>query len=443
MPRCFIIQSDMPSTVNHRPIAYAVGAISLIAYSLIAYAFPRSEFGYLISCFSILFGGYYYFIRVQTSFSEKEILGLAILFRVILVGSIPTLTDDFYRYLWDGQLVLKGINPFAYTPTEAIEHGLMSSSVFYEKMNSPDFYSVYPPTNQLVFALSALGGSLHASVFVLKIVALAAEIGTLVFITKISRHFKQGNVPLVVYGLNPLVILEFSGNAHSEAFMLFFIALFVFLFIKKRNALAGISLAFAICSKLIPVLILPLLITKIGWKNGLKLGAIAVGFSVLLFIPFISPAVLNAQKGLSLYFNHFEFYGAIYQLGKWLNGYFFTGFDRVIKLLALVLIGFIYTRPIVSTQELLRSSLLVFTVYFLFSSTIHPWYIAALVFYGAFTQLHYVLIWSFTCCFTYITYQTKAYLQSPWVLWLQFFVVVFFIIRELKQMNAPLKSSGL
>lgn len=432
----------MPDTVK-QPIVYAIAAISLLAYVLVGYAFPRSDFGYLISCFTLLFGGYFYFITKQTTFSEKEILGLSILFRVILVASIPTLTDDFYRYIWDGQLILKGINPFAYTPSEAIAAGIMQPTIYYEKMNSPDFYSVYPPTNQLVFLLSALGGSLAASVFILKTLAIAVEIGTLFLITRISKHFKQGNLPLIIYGLNPLVVLEFSGNAHSEAFMIFFIALFVALFIKKRNTLSGISLAFAICSKLIPVLILPLLITKIGWKNGLKLGLTAVGFSVLLFIPFISSEMLNAQKGLSLYFNHFEFYGPIYQVGKWLDGYVFNGLDVVIKLIGLGLIGFIYFRPIESTQELLRSSLLIFTAYFLFSSTIHPWYVAALVFYGAFTKLNYVLIWSFTCCFTYLTYQTTDYLQSPWVLWLQFLVVISFIAFELKGMNAPLKSSGL
>ncbi len=433
----------MLDTVKNKSLFFAASALSLFAYVAIAYAFPRSEFVYLITCFICLFGFYFYFLKNYNQFSERQILGLAMLFRIVLIGSIPTLTDDFYRYIWDGQLVLKGINPFAYTPAEAIENGLMQSSVFYEQMNSPNFYSVYPPTNQLMFALSALGGSLNLSVLILKTLAISAEVGTLFLIIKISQHFKQGNLPLAIYGLNPLVVVELSGNVHSEAFMLFFIALFVALFIKKRNHLAGISLAFAICSKLIPVLILPLLITKIGWKNGLKLGMIAIGFSVILFIPFISPEVLNAHKGLSLYFNHFEFYGAIHQIGKWLDGYVFNGLDLIIKLIGIGLIGFVYTRPIISTQELLRSSLLVFTVYFLFSSTIHPWYVAALVFYGAFTKLNYVLVWSFTSCFTYITYQTTQFTQSPWVLWIQFFVVVVFMHREVKQMNAPLKSSGL
>ncbi len=433
----------MLDTVKNKAQFFAASALSLIAYVAIGYTFPRSEFIYLITCFISLFAFYLYFLKNHNQFSERQILWIAILFRVVLVGSLPSLTDDFYRYIWDGQLVLKGINPFAYTPSEAIENGLMHTSVFYEQMNSPNFYSVYPPTNQLMFALSALGGSLSASVLILKVLAISAEIGTLFLFIKISRHFKQGNLPLVIYGLNPLVVVELSANAHSEAFMVFFIALFVALFIKKRNHLAGISLAFAICSKLIPLLILPLLITKIGWKNGLKLGMIAIGFSMVLFIPFISPEVLNAHKGLSLYFNHFEFYGAIHQIGKWLDGYVFNGLDLIIKLIALGLIGCVYTRPIISTQELLRSSLLVFTVYFLFSSTIHPWYVAALVFYGAFTKLNYVLVWSFTCCFTYITYQTTQFTQSPWVLWIQFFVVVFFILREVKQMNAPLKSSGL
>ena len=436
----FITLSNMQNSV--KPFSYLFVCISLLCYGAIAYAFPRSDFWYLITCFNVLFGANYYFLKQEQEYSEKEILITAIAFRVLLIASIPSLSDDFYRYLWDGALVLKGINPFAYTPTEAINLGLMEDAVLYQQMNSPDYFSVYPPTNQLVFALSAVGGSYKISLLILKTLAIAADIGTLFLITQISQHFKQGNRPILIYGLNPLVILEFSGNVHSEVFMVFFIALFIALFIKKRNMLSGASLAFAICSKLIPVLILPLLIVKIGWKNGLKLIVTTLAVCTLLFLPLLSAETLNAHKGLSLYFNHFEFYGAIYQIGKLLDGYVVNGFGIGVKLIGLALLAFIYLkRPIVSTQELLQSSLFLFTVYFLFSSTIHPWYIAALVFYGAFTSLNFVLVWTYLTVFTYITYQTETYEQNKWVLWIQFFIVSFFLIKELILENWKKKPS--
>src|SRR5690606_10646057 len=118
-------------------------------------------------------------------FTQRSILGLSIAFRFVLLAAVPSLSDDFYRYLWDGQLLLKGINPFAFTPTEAIEKGLMEKSVLYEYMNSPHYYSVYPPTSQGVFTLSALGGHWKFALLFLKLLALAAEIGTLYLITKI------------------------------------------------------------------------------------------------------------------------------------------------------------------------------------------------------------------------------------------------------------------
>ncbi|MFC1890641.1 hypothetical protein ACFL4G_12885, partial [Thermodesulfobacteriota bacterium] len=44
------------------------------------------------------------------------ILFLSLLFRVTLVLAPPSLSDDIYRYLWEGRLVLDGVNPFTHPP---------------------------------------------------------------------------------------------------------------------------------------------------------------------------------------------------------------------------------------------------------------------------------------------------------------------------------------
>ena len=54
---------------------------------------------------------------------------LAILMRVVLLPLAPELSDDFYRYLWDGHVQLSGLNPYVHAPgaeqLEGIEFGVI------------------------------------------------------------------------------------------------------------------------------------------------------------------------------------------------------------------------------------------------------------------------------------------------------------------------------
>ena len=44
------------------------------------------------------------------------ILALALLPRAILLASQPALSDDLYRYIWDGRVIAAGLDPYRYAP---------------------------------------------------------------------------------------------------------------------------------------------------------------------------------------------------------------------------------------------------------------------------------------------------------------------------------------
>lgn len=44
----------------------------------------------------------------------KWLWGGAILFRLLLLFTSPTLSDDIYRYLWDGHVSVNGVSPYIY-----------------------------------------------------------------------------------------------------------------------------------------------------------------------------------------------------------------------------------------------------------------------------------------------------------------------------------------
>ena len=154
----------------------------------LAYFVQRTDFQTFIAAYTAFFGGYVWVVFYQQKqFSQAEIrylIWLGIGLRVILLFSIPNLSDDYARFLWDGHLTVAGIHPFVHTPAYFIDNQIFPPGItpeLFSKLNSQGYYTVYPPVCQAVFALAAwlfptneLGG-----VFVLKLFLLACEIGTI------------------------------------------------------------------------------------------------------------------------------------------------------------------------------------------------------------------------------------------------------------------------
>ena len=101
------------------------------------------------------------------------ILGAALLFRLLLVPSAPTLSTDLYRYLWDGRLAVAGVSPYRHPPSAPEVAGFRDALV-YPQLNHVHWRTIYPPGGQLVFA--ALAGLRLSSVIGMKLVILAADL---------------------------------------------------------------------------------------------------------------------------------------------------------------------------------------------------------------------------------------------------------------------------
>ena len=89
------------------------------------------------------------------------LMGTAILFRLIFLFAIPNLSQDFYRFIWDGRMILEGINPFISIPETFVEKGnipISQGMELYRGMGqlSGSHYTNYPPVNQFNFLIAAV-----------------------------------------------------------------------------------------------------------------------------------------------------------------------------------------------------------------------------------------------------------------------------------------------
>ena len=64
---------------------------------------------------------------------------------------------DYFRFIWDGKLFVNGFNPYLYLPSEILNTDIAKTAgltqELYDGLNSPKYYTVYPPINQLIFSL--------------------------------------------------------------------------------------------------------------------------------------------------------------------------------------------------------------------------------------------------------------------------------------------------
>jgi hypothetical protein len=233
----------------------------------------------LIAAYSVAFVGFLSSIKFA-DLSGKEILILGIVARMMLFFSLPNLSDDFYRFIWDGRLIDLGINPFSHTPEFYMQGRVQFSSLsldLYEKLNSQAYFTIYPPISQLLFWFSAAlsPNSITGSVFVLGLTLLFFEIGSLILIVKLLKQTGLAVSNTMIYAFNPLVILEITGNLHFEGVMLFFLLGFIFLFQKNKTKLSALTISLGIATKLIPLMFLPFALRKIKLNKSLVFYIIA------------------------------------------------------------------------------------------------------------------------------------------------------------------------
>ena len=423
----------------------------LIVYVLIGYFVPREDSLYFIVLYTSSWGLTYALLK---SSSTVSIFWLGLLFRLVFIIALPWLSQDFYRFIWDGLLLQNELNPYAFSPNELIKSDALFDSplktTLYDGMGalSAQHYSNYPPVNQLGFltAVNVFPQSLLGTVVVMRLLLILAEVGLFFTIRKIFHHLDLPHRRLGWYFLNPLIIIELTGNLHWEGVMLFFFALGWWLLLKQQNIWATIAFAFSVSTKLIPLLLLPLFVRFQAWKKTAWMAFTGSLCLLLLFVPFFKDIGMeNYFATLQLWFKNFEFNGSVYYLIRWI-GYQIKGYNIIRQwgeispwiITALVLI-FAFLRPKKKAEEVFTAMLFLLTAYYLIASIVHPWYVIPLVFLGLFTRYSFPLIWSMLIPISYITYAHPNFQENYSLIFLEYAIVIVAMFYEISKKKTLLK----
>lgn len=414
-----------------------------IFYVIIAYFLERTDFLLLLISFSLLFFFTFQLI-LSKDFSSKKLAIISVCLRLIFIFGLPNLSQDFYRFIWDGRLILEGINPYLHLPNDLMADAnfqLSQSEYLVSKMGdlSASHYSNYPPINQLLFTVAGIFGnnSILSSAVVLRLIIILADIGTLYFGAKLLTKLGLNKSRIFWYILNPLVIIELTGNLHFEGVMLFFLIWSMYLLQQNKWKLAAVIMALSISTKLLPLLLLPLFFQKLGLKKSIAFFGIVIGINLLLFAPFFSQTLIeNYSKTIGLWFTNFEFNASVYYVVREI-GFYLTGYNIIQttgKIMPILVVLFIlyqsFFRKNMSTLELFQSFLIVLSVYFFTSTTVHPWYIINLILIGIFTKYKFPFVWSLLVLLSYCAYSNSVFKENYWLIGIEYSLVFLAIMYE-------------
>ena len=166
-------------------------------YGVFAYYLDRSDFTRLIFLYGALFFFCFKLIQFE-KWNFKFLLFAGLAFRIVFLFAIPSLSQDFYRFIWDGELVINGFNPYLFSPDEIMAGATdipENGKILHENMGglSARNYSNYPPLNQLLFALASILGSkgILGTVISMRLMIILADIGVFIFGRKLLKNLKE------------------------------------------------------------------------------------------------------------------------------------------------------------------------------------------------------------------------------------------------------------
>jgi hypothetical protein len=418
----------------------------MVFYYTFAYHLERTDFVRLISLYAVLFFLCYKLIQFE-KWNYKFLLGIGILFRLTFLLVEPNLSQDYFRFIWDGHLVSNFINPYLNVPNQLITQSnlvIANAKELYDGMGSLSarHFSNYPPLNQFAFALAAvLGGkSILGSVIAMRGILIFADVGIFYFGRKLLKNLNRSPHLIFWYFLNPLIIIELTGNLHFEGLMLFFFIWAMYLISVNKWKRAGLVYACSIAVKLVPLLFLPLFLKHLGFKKSILFFLLVGGTCLLLFLPFYSPEFIdNYSKTIGLWFSNFEFNAGIWNGVKYIGKQFDAKPWELIKTygkitpiltIAMVLL-FTLLRKNQKLSTLLTSMLWILTLYYFMSTTVHPWYIIFLVALAIFTEYRYALLWSVVVILSYFAYSKTDFEENLWLLTIEYLTIYAYILYEI------------
>lgn len=418
-------------------ILYLIYAVFL---GTMGYLVPRQEFFLMLMSYGICWAAFYFIVNRSYTLSSGLLLAAGL--RMVLLFCLPWLSDDYYRFFFDGQLLAQGINPYENLPVDAVDlFDTLPSAIrdqLLDGMNSPLYYSVYTPLNQLFFWVSVVfTDRIFFNILTLRLIIVVFDLLSIYLLHRLTSVFGLPPRYAWLYAFNPLVIIELTGNLHFEGIVLFGLLLCLYGFTKGKDSWAALGWSFAVAIKLTPLLIGPMLLK--AKHRQLKFWVVSATLIGICLSTLILPENKGFWSSLSLYQKNFEFNASVYYL---LNlpissiiGYNpIETLGPILSVITLILILIIsYRHPVSDSHTLAQGIVILYLVYLLMQPVVHPWYLIPAFGISILTPYRTFLVWTALVFLSYGAYSSYPVQEKWYLLVLEYGVLSIAVFHDWRQ----------
>ena len=260
---------------NDRPWLVAAGLV--LTACVIAWAFgplPPKRIGPHLALFGAAFAAYLVALAASRGLSRRGLLiclGVAVLWRAVLVAAPPLLSNDINRYVWEGRVQVHGGNPYRWSDRPESPRWLPLRDSVYDGLNHKDYTAVYPP----LFVLATRGVvAVHDSFTAMKAFLVACELATLGALALVLRRRRLPLERLLVLAWSPLALVEIAGSGHNEAFGMLWMVLALLALDADRPLLSALAASAGFLTKYLPGLVAAAWARRYRWWHVLAGGAL-------------------------------------------------------------------------------------------------------------------------------------------------------------------------
>lgn len=352
------------------------------------------------------------------------ILAAAVAFRIALLPQPPALSDDVYRYQWEGRVQRGGYNPYTVTPAslpafQDREHPIETGKTV---------PTLYPPLTELSFRwIKTIPGY--------KRLYTALDLASVALLLLLLAALKLPPHRVLIYAWNPAVIVAFALSGHHDSLAILTLLAAILFIIEQWPRLSIAFLGLSFLSKFFPVLLLPTFLKR----SRLAYLGIFAGLVALAYLPFLS-AGLKITKGLSDYAAGWEGNDSAF---RWL---LLAGNSKAqAELIAVVIILVLVAFTLKNRVEPLRAGLILLTATLLISPNAFPWYFTWIVPFLCFCPSRPLLLLTVTCVLGYapvVAYSAgQPYVHTPLMTVLEYAPVYLWLVCQLWRGNRPARPS--
>ncbi|MEK7521435.1 MAG: hypothetical protein AAB599_01375 [Patescibacteria group bacterium] len=353
---------------NDKHMFLIIGSLAILFVAYF-FSYQRLEWG-KVSAFRLI--------------AASIILNLTLLFAPLFLSAehLFISSNDIYSYIFTGRVFsIFGENPYFVT------YDSFTHDILYAKLETiwAHHTVLYGPLFIYLGALVNLIGqnNLFLLSLIFKSVLVGANIGAVYLLWKLTKSKRA----VFLYGLNPLVIFELSGNGHTESLIIFLLLVSIWL-LKKVYIGSFIVFVASILIKYYTAIFLPfwlISLKKQGWRKLVSACVVGGAFVVLAYLPL--------WGGFSTFDYLVSFYNGQYvspalgiYVGEILLGSYALSFqiNTMIFILVSLVVFWKFYCSAGGIRELIFGLLILYWVYLLTkTSLVLYWYFIPLIFLGA------------------------------------------------------------